>query len=144
MLPGAWPWSDAWTAVLEATSQSSDGGVQSHFESHAVSNTSDTYALLVQIMSLLAILHTLKELTSQFTSHTSSSNMITANILLAILHISDEIANARVRSNAQADISEDSSVRSATARSPAGDCTRGEASHHDEEDAAALAATELS
>ena len=102
-----------------------------------MSNTlCDTYALLVEIMSLLAILHTIKELTSQFTSHTSSSNMITANILVAILHISDEIANAHVRSNAQADISEDSSVRSATARSPAGDCTRGEASHYDEEDAA--------
>ena len=89
-------------------------------------------------MSLLAILHTIKELTDQSTSHTSSSNMITANILVALVHISDEIANTHVRrSNAQADISEDSSVRSATARSPAGDCTRGEASHHDEEDAAA-------
>ena len=102
-----------------------------------MSNTSDTYELLVQIMSLLAILHTIKELTDQSTSHTSSSNMITANILVALVHISDEIANAHVRSDAQADISEDSSVRSATARSPAGDCTRGEASHHDEEDAAA-------
>ena len=84
-----------------------------------MSNTSDTQALLVQIMSMLAILHTIKELTNQSTSHASSSDTITANILTAIVHISDQIANAQ----AQADISEDCS--------PAGDCTLGEASHHD-------------
>ena len=66
-----------------------------------MSNTSDTQALLVQIMSMLAILHTIKELTNQSTSHASSSNTITANILTAIVHISDQIANAHVRSNAQ-------------------------------------------
>ena len=97
--------------------------VQSHFESHAMSNTSDTQALLVQIMSMLAILHTIKELTNQSTSHASSSDTITANILTAIVHISDQIANAHVHSNAQTDISEDCS--------PAGDCALGEASHHD-------------
>ena len=66
-----------------------------------MSNTSDTQALLVQIMSMLAILHTIKELTNQSTSHASSSDTITANILTAIVHISDQIANAHVRSNAQ-------------------------------------------
>jgi hypothetical protein len=88
-----------------------------------MSNTSDTQALLVQIISMLAILHTIKELTNQSTSHASSSDTITANILTAIVHISDQIANAHVHSNAQTDISEDCS--------PAGDCALGEASHHD-------------